>query len=62
MTDARRRQPSTTGAVVFVIGFSAAGAVFLFLSIPLLWAVLATLGLAAVAARLVLDIRGNRAM
>lgn len=62
MNDEHRRRQGTTGAVVFVVGLSCAGAVFLFLSVGPIWAILATLVLAAGAVRMVRDIRGNRAM
>ena len=62
VNDARRPPYGTMGAMVFVVGLCSAGAVLLLLAIPLGWAILATLGLAAAALRMVLDIRRNRAM
>jgi hypothetical protein len=59
VTEARQSH-GTIGAVVFVVGLCCAGAVFLLLSIPLIWAILTTLGLAEGAVRMVRDIRGNR--
>ncbi len=62
MTEPVRRQPTTLAAAIFVIAFACAAAVLLFLSVPVIWAVLATIGLAAADVRLVRDIHGNRAM
>lgn len=62
MNDERRGQHGTTGAVVFVVALSGAGAILLLLSIPLGWAIVATLGIAAGGRRMVRDIRGGRAM
>jgi hypothetical protein len=60
--DTRRGSHGTTGAVVFIVLLCSAGAIFLLLAIPLVWAIIATLGLAAAAVRMVLNVRGNRAM
>jgi len=61
MTTADQHE-GTMWTIVFVVSLSAAGAILLLLSIPTLWAVFATLGLAIAAFRMVRDIRGNRAM
>lgn len=47
--------------VVFVVTFSAAGEVLLLLSLPLGWAIPAMVGIAAIAVKMVRDVRGNRA-
>jgi hypothetical protein len=60
--DARQRQHGTAGAVAFVVGLCSAGAVLIVLSAPIVWGILATVGLAVAAVRMVRDIRGNRAM
>lgn len=60
--DERRGSHGTTGAVVFVVGLSFAGAVLLVLSIPLGLAIPAVVVLTAMTVRMVRDIRGNRAM
>jgi len=62
VTTADRRERGTIWTIVFVVSLSAAGAILLLVSIPKLWAVLATLGVAIATARTVRDIRGNRAM
>jgi hypothetical protein len=62
VTAASRRDHGTTGTIVFVVGLRGAGAILLWLSIPMLWAVLATLALLVAAVRMVHDIRGGRAM
>ncbi|MCC7416793.1 MAG: hypothetical protein IT176_06585 [Acidobacteria bacterium] len=60
--DAVRHEHGTLPAVLFVVCLCAAAAVLLFLSVPLPWAILAAIVLAAVAARLIRDIHGNRAL
>ncbi len=62
VTGDRRRSHRTADAVVFVVGLSFAGAVLLFLSIPVVWAIIATVGIAVMTVRRVRDIHGNRAM
>ena len=62
VTGDRRRSHRTADAVVFVVGLSFAGAALLLLSIPLVWAIIAIVGIAAMTVRMVRDIHGNRAM
>lgn len=62
MIEPVRRQPSTLAATIFVVAFCCAAAVLLFFTIPVAGAVLAAIGLAIGAVRMVRDIRGNRAM
>ena len=62
VTDDRRRSHGTKEAVIFVVILSIAAAVFLVLSIPVVWAIVTIAGVAAIAVRMVRDIHGNRAI
>jgi hypothetical protein len=50
----------TTSTCVFIVGLCVAAAVLLLLSVPLFWAVIATVGLAAAAFKMVNDVRGGK--
>ncbi len=50
----------TTSTCVFIVGLCVAAAVLLLLSVPLFWAVIATVGLAAAAFKMVKDVRGGK--
>ena len=51
----------TGAAVVFVVAFSIAFSLLLFVSIPVVWAIPATAGIVAITVKMVRDIQGNRA-
>lgn len=50
----------TTSTSVFIVALSCAAAVFLFAALPILWAGLATAGLAAATLHMVRDVRGGK--
>jgi hypothetical protein len=50
----------TTSTCAFVVGLCVAAAVLLRLSVPLFWAVMAAVGLAAAAFKMVKDVRGGK--
>jgi hypothetical protein len=50
----------TTPTCVFMIALCVAAAVLLLLSVPLFWAVTATVGLAPAAFKMVKDVRGGK--
>jgi len=50
----------TTPTCVFIVALCVAAAVLLLLSVPLFWAVIATVGLAAAVFKMVKDVRGGK--
>lgn len=50
----------TTRTCVFIVAVSLAAAAFLILTIPALWAVMATAGLAVAAFKMVKDVQGGK--
>ena len=50
----------TMPTCVFIVALCVAAAVLLLLSVPLFWAVMATVGLAAAAFKMVKEVRGGK--